>query len=35
MLKVQVLAKNLLTIPSADGAGTVLGPAFQSPAPME
>lgn len=31
MSKLQVLAKNLLTTASEDGAGTVLGPAFQSP----
>jgi Ferritin-like len=31
MSKVQVLAKNLVTMPSAAGASTVLGPAFQSP----
>ncbi|MFF9785285.1 MULTISPECIES: ferritin-like domain-containing protein [Streptomyces] len=31
MFQVQVEAKKLLAIPSADGARTVLGPAFQSP----
>lgn len=35
MLKVQVLAKNLLSTPSSDGASTVLGPVFQSSVPLQ
>ncbi len=35
MMKVQVLAKNLLATPSSDGASTVLGPAFQSSVPLQ
>ena len=35
MQKLQVLAKNLLAMPSSDGASTVLGPAFQSTVPLQ